>query len=131
MHDAGCVLIVEMDGAGHGDLMGILTGAGYDATHVDRRRMLEVAGGSDALPDLVVMPWNLGPDTDGLRLHRALAERKPSIATIILFRPEDVDRLPDAPLPPGVRLLSDPYDAGLLLSSARRAVAEARALRRP
>jgi DNA-binding NtrC family response regulator len=98
---------------------------------VDRRRALEVARGSDALPDLVVTPWNLGPDTDGLRLHRTVAERTPGIATLVLFRPEDVDRLPDAPLPPGVRLLSDPCDAGQLLSSARSAVAEARALRQP
>jgi hypothetical protein len=65
-----------------------------------------------------------------LRLHRTVAERKPGIATLFLFSPEDLDRLPDAPLPPAVRLLRDSCDARQLLSSTRSAVAEARAPRR-
>lgn len=129
MDDAGYVLVVETDGVGRKDLMGVLTEAGYTATRVDSPQAL-AAGEGEALPDLVVTPWSLGPDTDGLRLHRTLAERARGVATLILFRPDDLDRLPDAPLPPGVRLLSDPCDAGQLLSSARSAVAEARALRR-
>jgi DNA-binding NtrC family response regulator len=129
MGDAGRVLVVETNGVDRRDLARTLTEAGYTAARVNLPQVL-AAGGSAGLPDLVVTPWSLGSDIDGLRLHRTFAERTPGIASLILFRPEDVDRLPDAPLPPGVRLLSDPYDAGQLLSSARSAVAEARALRR-
>jgi DNA-binding NtrC family response regulator len=131
MDDAGRVLVVETGGAGRGELVRTLTETGYTAMRVDWGQVLATAGESATLPDLVVTPWNLGTDTDGLRLHRTVAERAPGIATLILFRPQDVDRLPDAPPPPGVRLLRDPCDAVQLLSSARGAVAEARALRRP
>jgi len=131
MDEIGWVLVVETGDAARGGLERDLVAAGCTVTRVDSREALAAVGRGGAIPDLIVTPWKLGTHTDGLRLHRAVAERTPGIASLILFRPEDVDRLPEAPLPPGVRLLSDPYDAGRLLSSARGAVAEARALRRP
>lgn len=77
-------------------------------------------------PDLVVTPLNLGGETDGLRLHRVIAERTPGVASLVLFRPEDVDGLPDAPLPSGVRLLKEPCDPRQLLSAAEAALGRAR-----
>ena len=131
MDGAGRVLVVRADSAGRGDLVRLLTEAGYTATEMEWRKALAAVGGSEVLPDLVVTPWNLGADTDGLRFHRNVAERIPGVATLILFTPEDVDRMEDAPLPPGVRLLREPYDVRQLLSVARSAVADARALRQP
>jgi hypothetical protein len=101
MDEIGWVLVVETGGGARGDLERDLVAAGSAVTRVDAREAPATVGGGGVMPDLTVTPWKLDRDTDGLRLHRAATERTPGIASLILFRPEDVDRLPDAPLPPG------------------------------
>jgi hypothetical protein len=101
MDEIGWVVVVETGGGARGDLERDLVAAGCAVTRVDAREAPATVGGGGVMPELIVTPWKLDRDTDGLRLHRAATERTAGIASLILFKPEDVDRLPDAPLPPG------------------------------
>ncbi len=130
MSDAGRVLVLETASTGRGELVRILVEAGYSATPADSwQAVLAAVEEGEAPLDLVVTPWHMDAGIEGLRLARWVAERRPGVATLILFTPRDLGRMEDAPLPPGVRLLADPCDPRQLLSCARSAMAEASALR--
>ncbi|HEU4561358.1 MAG TPA: hypothetical protein VFS20_26125, partial [Longimicrobium sp.] len=113
--------------AGRDLLVRNLEEAGYRVCAVDSWQLVLAAVENEPFHGLVVTSLNLGKEIDGVKLHRRLAEKSPGIATVILFTLNDLDRLEDAPLPRGARIVMDgPYDLRHLLSAASDALAEAR-----
>ena len=123
-----CIVVKKAGDPGRDLLVRSLEEAGYRVCVLDSWQLVLASVENEPFHGLVVAPLDLGKEIDGVKLHRRLVEKSPGIATVILFTARDVDRLEEAPLPRGARIVMDgPCGPRHLLSAARDALAEARA----